>query len=433
MIWDEERNRRFNTQWKKRWDETQGKKWSSVYGRMGMVFLSASVVAVLVFLADNSRSLPTDESGVSIVERNEPGKGKKTESYLAQIGEDEREVTLEINEQQYTKEQLVQVFAEAQKKLEALVLGENKSLDEVRSNLNLVNEIPETGILVSWEVDNYEVINILGELQEENLTDSGTIVELKALMRYGEEKEEYRFSAHIYPPVQSEEQRQVRMVQEEIGRLDEETVSEKALPLPGTIDGKTVVWTYPRNYRGAAVFFIGIVLMVFLYLYEQQREKEQKQKREQQLCRDYPQLISKFTLLLGAGMTVRKAWYRIVEDYQKKKAERGESAVYEEMERSIYEMQGGIPESECYERFGERCGIILYRKFGGLLSQNLKKGSKGLLPMLRQESDNAFEERKNRAKQLGEEAGTKLLLPMFLMLVVVLAIVVVPAFLSLQL
>lgn len=433
MAWDEERNRRFNTQWKKRWDETQGKKWNSVYGRMGMVFLSASVVAVLVLLADNSRSLPTDESGVSVVERNEPGEGKKTESYLAQIGEDEQEVTLEVNEQQYTKEQLEQVFAEAQKELETLVLGENKSLDEVRSDLKLVNEIPKRGVSVSWELDNYEAVNILGELQEENLTDSGTIVGLKALMRYGEEKSEYQFCAHVYPPVQSEEQRQVRMVREEIGRLDAETATGKALPLPDTVDGKTVVWTYPRNYRGAAVFFMGIVLMVFLYLHEQQREKEQKQKREQQLCREYPQLISKFTLLLGAGMTVRKAWYRIVEDYQKKKTECGESAVYEEMERSIYQMQGGIAESECYERFGERCGIALYRKFGGLLSQNLKKGSKGLLPMLKQEADNAFEERKNRAKQLGEEAGTKLLLPMFLMLVVVLAIVVVPAFLSIQL
>jgi len=44
----------------------------------------------------------------------------------------------------------------------------------------------------------------------------------------------------------------------------------------------------------------------------------------------------------------------------------------------------------------------------------------------------AFEERKAQAKRLGEEAGTKLLLPMFLMLAVVLVIVIVPAFLTLQ-
>ena len=53
--------------------------------------------------------------------------------------------------------------------------------------------------------------------------------------------------------------------------------------------------------------------------------------------------------------------------------------------------------------------------------------------MLRLETVQAFEERKARARRLGEEAGTKLLIPMFLMLAVVLVIVIVPAFLSIQL
>jgi len=42
----------------------------------------------------------------------------------------------------------------------------------------------------------------------------------------------------------------------------------------------------------------------------------------------------------------------------------------------------------------------------------------------------AFELRKNLAKKLGEEAGTKLLLPLFMMLGVVMVMIVVPAFLS---
>lgn len=44
----------------------------------------------------------------------------------------------------------------------------------------------------------------------------------------------------------------------------------------------------------------------------------------------------------------------------------------------------------------------------------------------------AFEERKNMAKKLGEEAGTKLMIPLFLMLAVVFVIVTVPAFLTIQ-
>ena len=41
-----------------------------------------------------------------------------------------------------------------------------------------------------------------------------------------------------------------------------------------------------------------------------------------------------------------------------------------------------------------------------------------------------FEDRKARAKRKGEETGTKLLVPMIMMLAVVLVIVIVPAFWS---
>lgn len=73
-----------------------------------------------------------------------------------------------------------------------------------------------------------------------------------------------------------------------------------------------------------------------------------------------------------------------------------------------------------------------YRKLGMLLSQNLRKGTKGLSQILQKEAAIAFEERKGIAKRLGEEAGTKLLGPMFLMLGIVLIIIIVPAFFSIQ-
>ena len=102
------------------------------------------------------------------------------------------------------------------------------------------------------------------------------------------------------------------------------------------------------------------------------------------------------------------------------------------MKITCHEMESGITESESYERFGRRCGLQEYVRFGALLSQNLRKGTKGLGQILKLEAIQAFEERKARAKRLGEEAGTKLLGPMFLMLAVVLFIVIVPAFMSVQ-
>lgn len=408
-------------------------KWSSVYGRMGMVFLSASAVSILVFLADNSKNLPKTEEGASYVKRNGHGEGKRNEELHVWIGDIDEPYTVEIQEQKYTEEELQGVFKKAEKQLELLVLGDNQSLDEVRSDLKLVRSIPDTGIQVTWELDNYEVINPQGKLQTDKIGEEGTLIELKAVLSYEGQKEEYQFHARLFPPKQSQKQQMLKSLDAELARLDDESGSSENMILPSDAAGKYVIWSYEKKFRAVGILMLGVVLTVFVYVSEWQKEKKDKLEREQQLTMDYPQVIGRFTLFLGAGMTPGNAWAKIVGDYEREKEGRKkERAVYEEMAYTMHEMKGGTSESECYERFGERCGLQMYRRFGVMLSQNLKKGTKGLTVLLRQEADNAFEERKSMAKRFGEEAGTKILIPMFLMLAVVLIIIVVPAFLSIQ-
>ena len=131
-------------------------------------------------------------------------------------------------------------------------------------------------------------------------------------------------------------------------------------------------------------------------------------------------------------MPIRTAWFKIAGDYREKSVRNGIRAAYEEMVHTMYEIKRGRSERESYENFGIRCGLTCYRKFASVLSQNLKKGSKGLAKLLEAEAREAFEDRKSIAKKAGEEAGTKLLVPMFLMLAVVMAIMVIPAFLSIR-
>lgn len=158
-------------------------------------------------------------------------------------------------------------------------------------------------------------------------------------------------------------------------------------------------------------------------------EQVQIQKRYEELLMDYPGLIMKFTLLVQAGMTVRKAFQKIAADYRRKKNRKPRTA-YEEIRTVCYEMESGVSESEAYRRFGERCGQAKYKTLATLLIQNLQKGSSQMADMLERESVEAWEERKRKARVLGEAAATKLLFPMMLMLVVVMAIVMIPAFLS---
>ncbi len=417
--------------------------WNSMQVKMGMILLIAGVISVVLFLADNLRSLPMTKGGMNYVERNKQGQGDRQEELQVWIGDTKEPYTVRIHEQKYTEEELQRELAEAEVQLEKLILGENVGLDEVRSNLNLIRSIPDTGIKVSWELDNYEVMNLQGEIQTENVSEEGCVVELRATLSYEETKEVYVFYALVLPPEQTATGELMTKLDEKVEELDKSSETEKQMLLPTSVDGQLVIWKYAKNLRAVAVFLIGIVLAVFYYVSEKEKVRETRSKREEQLALDYPKMVSRFTLFLGAGMTPRNAWDKIVRDYEQEKKRVADTenrvgkedtprAVYEEMAYTMHEMKGGMAEGECYERFGERCGLQVYRKFGTMLSQNLKKGTKGLTEVLKQEANAAFEERKNTAKQLGEKAGTKILFPMFLMLAVVLMMIIVPAFLSMQ-
>ena len=165
------------------------------------------------------------------------------------------------------------------------------------------------------------------------------------------------------------------------------------------------------------------------------QEQRKEQERREQLLKQYPDMVSKISLLLGAGMTLSSAWERIVLNYQRKLEQQHTKPeeVYEQMLAAYREMQDGVGELKVYERFGERCNTPQYRKFSMLVTQNLRKGAAGLRQSLEKEVADAFALRKNLAKKAGEEAGTKILLPMMLMLCIVMVIILVPAFLTFQL
>ena len=104
--------------------------------------------------------------------------------------------------------------------------------------------------------------------------------------------------------------------------------------------------------------------------------------------------------------------------------------VYEELRLCLKRLHEGVNEEECLNVFGNRCNHISYKKLVTLLIQNSKKGTTGLIQALGNETKNAFEERKQIARRLGEEAQTKLLFPMIIMLVVVMIIIIIPAYVS---
>lgn len=86
----------------------------------------------------------------------------------------------------------------------------------------------------------------------------------------------------------------------------------------------------------------------------------------------------------------------------------------------------GVSEGAAYEKFGKRTGVREYIRLSTFLTQNVKKGSTMLLQQLHEEAKEAEEMRMRNARKLCEEASTKLLLPMIMLLLVVMILIMFP-------
>ncbi|MCD8104028.1 MAG: secretion protein F [Lachnospiraceae bacterium] len=362
------------------------------------------------------------------------GEGDKETALSVQV-EDEEEVqalTVTIQERKYTDEEKQTFLNLALEELDTLLLGENESLDCVQTSLVFPDALQDGVVQVSWTTTPYGVIgsdgNILSADEEE-----GTLVEIQATLSCDGLEAFFSVYANIFPPSLTGDEQLLAAIREEVARADEESSYESELTLPTSAAGKELTWLRETDNPTLSVLALTLVLAVCVYLQMDNQVHKKAEERKNQLLIDYPDLMWKMTMLLGAGMSIRGAFLRISEEYERGRARDGSRPrryVYEEVTFTCLEMQSGIGEAQAYERFGKRCQLPEYIRIGSVLSQNLRKGAKGLTALLESEAASSLNDRRSHARKIGEQAGTKLLLPMVLMLGIVLAVLMVPAFLS---
>ncbi len=398
-----------------------------------ILFLTA-VLGILVDLSENRQSAIDEEKQIV---RNEPGQGEKTEALEAEIPELEQSesYTVSITERQLTEEERKRVLDEAVKEAEQIFHGSNPSMEEVREAVVLPETLQDGLVQAEWNFDNYEVMQPDGKIQQENIPQEGILVQAKLHMSCQGTEQIYEFYFKVLPPQLSETEQFWEDLSSAIRAADEETSYSSYYTLPDSVDGHTVIWKEKQSKTAVTFAFLGVIAATALAFKDKENEKKRQELRENELLFTYPEMVNKLTLLLGAGMSMASAWEKIALTY-KRQSEQGQvkkSPVYEEMLVAYHEMQDGIGERNAYLRFGERCGLTQYRKMVSLITQNVRKGQKELTKLLEDEADEAFHLRKELAKKAGEEAGTKLLMPMMIMLALVMAVILVPACMSFQL
>jgi len=93
----------------------------------------------------------------------------------------------------------------------------------------------------------------------------------------------------------------------------------------------------------------------------------------------------------------------------------------------LSEISAGKPAARAYEDMAFRCKVPEVTRFVSAVLQNLNRGNRDMVYVLRTLAQEAWDKRKDLARKQGEEASTKLVFPMVMVFVAIAIIVLAPA------
>lgn len=383
----------------------------------------AAFVLFLLLAAGMAKKEP-EQQGMM---RPAPGEGAVTEEILMETETGWKELTLEIGALEYEEAQIEVLHRKAEQLLEKLVPGENESWTMVKSNLVFPETLPEGGTIY-WNTDAPWVIDMKGSVQNEELETPEQVL-ITAKIYYGSEYRYFTRQVTVLPKEYTGEAAVIRKVQQELQRQEESSRTLERFTLPETVDGYAVKTGKKDNF-GVAAFCVLLAVVIPLLLYSGYfgNLDTKRKKRREQAEEGYLNFVTKLSLMMAAGVTVRQSFIRLAEEYEKNYG--GKHMLTAELQVAKQELDNGHSEQEVYEAFGRRIGVLPYQRLASLLTQNVSRGVQGLRNLLLLEAKEVMAQERAEIKVKGEQAGTKLLFPMMGLLFLVFAILLVPAFLT---
>ncbi len=389
-------------------------------------FIGALFISCMYFSNLSSTSVKT-------LERPDFNSAEDTHNLIVSVDGKESDIDITISPKKLSNKEILDIFDSMYDRIVDSFLADNTSLDKVTTKLNFVYSVSgsSTGnrqVFIHWRTTDNTLIKYNGELNYENIPEEGIETTVYADLQL----ERYDFTATkeftiiLYPQKKDNN----TLLIEEINNFinDEETLQKKHITLPtNSTQGKLKFFESKEEFPIFIfpIFFICLTLIVYGKL---SNLKGLLQKRNSELLNDYPEIISKLTLLYCAGLNIQNSFRRIARDYEQSDSE--ERYAYEEIKLMLKSIDNGTSESVAYKDFGHNCVHPCYIKLGTLLSQNLKRGSSEIYSLLEFEVMNSLQDKKAMIKIEGEKASTKALVPMVLMLLVVFIIIIAPAFMS---
>lgn len=410
-------------------DEALRKLWGERLALILLLLAAAALAWLYCFTSEPEESILSDGRYLSRQEEDLPVEVQVKGS--AESGEWEKTMELNLKQRKFTEAEKEELGRQLQEYVDQQLPGENPSLEAVAKPLHFVTELPGTEAELDWSWDE-DYIKENGRLVEAKIPKDGVDTDIMLKASWLNWKKTLYYKVHLVPAEFSLQEQQIREVKDALKNTMKESAAEAVVELPSSVGDTRLSYHMEQEKKSYMLFYIVLALIILLPVLWREKYKKESARREEQMYLDYPGIVNKVMLLLGAGLTFRRAVERLVTEYERSCQEGGAMHyAYEELCIMLQEMKDGVSETKAIENYGKKCRLMPYLRFSSVISQNLKKGAEGILEILEKEALEAMEQRRERVLQLGETAGTKLLFPMMVMLGLVMGIIMVPAFMTL--
>ena len=360
-----------------------------LYGEVKKKLLPGIAAAIFFLMLSVFTWKKPEEEGIL-----RPDPGKEPMSVQVQINLDSgvTEIPVSIGALEYKESRIEELHQEAVQHLTAIVQGENESLEKVTGDLYFPTLLPSTGGEIAWSTDAPWLVTAEGKVLNHGL-EIPEIVEITAKISYGSENRKFSKIITVYPKVYTEEELLLQKIQQKLASKEEENRTQERFFLPEEVLGYSV--QQAENFGFSEVgFFVLLAVAVPLLLYFSyfgSLDTKRKERKEQaESC--YSEFVTKLSLLLAAGNSVRQVFIRLAVEYEKN---HGASHVLaEELRVTKQELENGRSETVVYEDFGRRIGVLAYRRMASLLTQSVSRGVQGMRTLLLQEAKEVMAQEK---------------------------------------
>ncbi|MCR4740512.1 MAG: hypothetical protein K5886_09690 [Lachnospiraceae bacterium] len=399
-----------------------------------LMVMAGSILCILTEMSSGKKDHPLNHD--EIIRNGIGGTSENVSLWAVNETTDEKvRLRLTVSEQKYDTKILDELFGSLNTLLPSVIAGDNPSADHVIYDLNFVRSLDDFPFTLSYRTSDPLLLDSKGHINREKLSDrkgheTGILVNVFITCSYEDYGREISLYVRLFEdPEQGPGNRPFEeLLTESVNEVEKDTRNADRFMLPRTVGNDRVSYEEVPSYNSLLIFILSLTAGILLYRREDDELKKKISKRNEQMLADYPLIINRFSLFYSVGMTTRGILLKLCRDYEQKRDGGSEKHyIYEELLRTRQLLEEGMGECAAYEDFGKRCQLHKYRQLAGLMEQTVVKGRMDIGNVLREEAEKAFTERKNQARESGEKAGTKLLLPMFMMLFTVIIIIIIPA------